>query len=114
MLTILHNPRCRKSREGLAILEKSGREFEVREYLKDPLTGDELNNILSQLKLSAKDIIRTSETIWKENYKHLEMSPGNYIQAMANHPILIERPIVYDGTNAVVGRPPENIENLLA
>ncbi|WP_313578488.1 hypothetical protein [Chishuiella sp.] len=69
MYTILHNSRCGKSRESLKVLEDSGKEFQIREYLKEPLSKEEIKNILSKLKVNPIDIVRTNEEDWKVNYK---------------------------------------------
>jgi len=112
-MKILHNPRCRKSREGLKILEDSGQDFTIVEYLKEPLTKEELSEVLSKLGMSAMDLVRKNEKEWKENFKGREMSEEEVVTAMIAHPKLIERPIVISGDRAVVGRPPENINQLL-
>jgi arsenate reductase len=112
-MKILHNPRCRKSREGLKILEDSGQDFTIVEYLKEPLTKEELTDVLSKLDMSAMDLVRKNEKEWKENFKGKEMSEEEVVAAMVAHPKLIERPIVISGDRAVVGRPPENISQLL-
>ena len=112
-MKILHNPRCRKSREGLKILEDSGQDFTIVEYLKEPLTKEQLSVVLSKLGMSAMDLVRKNEKEWKENFKGQEMSEEEVVAAMVAHPKLIERPIVISGDRAVVGRPPENIHELL-
>lgn len=111
--TIYHNARCRKSREGLELLKDSGKDFEIREYLKEPLTKDELRQILNKLNYTPLQLVRTSEKIWKENYKGKDLSEEELMQAMVEHPKLIERPIVENDQNAVVGRPATEINKLL-
>lgn len=111
--TIYHNARCRKSREGLELLKVSGKDFEIREYLKEPLTKDELRQILNKLNYTPLQLVRTGEKIWKENYKGKDLSEEELIQAMVEHPKLIERPIVESDHNAVVGRPATEINKLL-
>ncbi|MBE15940.1 MAG: arsenate reductase (glutaredoxin) [Dokdonia sp.] len=113
MITIYHNPRCRKSREGLAIVTASNAPYEVVEYLKNELSASQISGLLSKLDMSAIDLVRKGETIWKEQYKGRQLSEQQIIEAMATHPKLIERPIVVKGDKAVVGRPPENIAVLL-
>ncbi|MFY0604086.1 MAG: arsenate reductase (glutaredoxin) [Flavobacteriaceae bacterium] len=113
MIKIYHNPRCRKSREGLAILQDSGKEFEIIEYLKETPTFNELSEIINLLKIKPIDLVRKSEAIWKENYRGKELSDTNLITAMIENPKLIERPIVVDKNKAVVGRPPINIKQIL-
>ena len=113
MITIYHNPRCRKSREGLAIVEASGQDFEIVKYLDDPLTADALAAIISKLGIAPIDLVRKNEAIWKSDYKGKTMSDAQIIDAMLQHPKLIERPIVINNTKAVVGRPPETINTIL-
>jgi arsenate reductase len=111
-MKIYHNNRCRKSREGLNILENSNQEFEVINYLDSPPTKKELKEILSMLGFTPIQLVRKNEAIWKENYKNKELSKDEIINAMIEHPKLIERPIVVSGSKAVIGRPPENIKSL--
>ncbi|MBT8377145.1 MAG: arsenate reductase (glutaredoxin) [Bacteroidia bacterium] len=113
MIQILHNPRCRKSREGLAIVEASGQPFEVIKYLDEPLNKSQLKTIIDQLQIEPLALVRTNESIWKENYKGKDLSEEAIIDAMVKHPKLIERPIVIKNNKAVVGRPPEQIKTLL-
>ncbi|MAW95269.1 MULTISPECIES: arsenate reductase (glutaredoxin) [unclassified Leeuwenhoekiella] len=112
MLKIYHNPRCRKSREGLAILEASGEEFEIVKYLENSPSYLELAAILGKLNLKPIELVRKNESIWKEEFKGKELSDEEIIQAMVNNPKLIERPIVIKNNQAVLGRPPENISQL--
>lgn len=113
MIKIYHNSRCRKSREGLHILESSGKEFNVIEYLKTPLSFEELNEIINLLSISPIDLVRKNEAIWKENFKGKELTDSEIIKAMVDFPKLIERPIVVNSNKAIVGRPPENIKQIL-
>lgn len=113
MIKIYHNPLCRKSREGLAILENSGKEFEIVKYLEDVPTEVELSEIIKMLDISPIQLIRKTEKIWKEAYKGKELSDLEIIKAMVQNPKLIERPIVIKKNKAVIGRPPENISELL-
>ncbi len=112
-MKIYHNPRCRKSREGLELLKNSGQDFEIVEYLKTRLSSDEIKSLLEKLNLEAEGLVRKGEAIWKENFKGKDLSDQEIIEAMATHPKLIERPIVEKGNKAVLGRPPENIKTLL-
>lgn len=113
MLKIYHNARCRKSREGLEILENSGKNFEVREYLKEPLDEKELKDLVNKLEIAPIQLVRKNEKIWKENYKDKDLSDSELITVMVKHPKLIERPIVEDEKHAVIGRPPTDIKKLL-
>jgi len=113
MIQIYHNPRCSKSREGFQILEDSGKEFEVVEYMKNPLTKEELNLILKKLKIKPIELIRKNEELWKETYKNKNLSDDELIEIMVEHPNLIERPIAINGNKAVIGRPPVLIKDIL-
>lgn len=113
MIKIYHNPRCRKSREGLAILEKSGKEFEITRYLEDVPSKEELKTLIGYLGIAPMDLVRKNEAVWKEKFKGKTMSDDEVISAMVENPKLIERPIVVNGEKAVLGRPPENISKLL-
>jgi arsenate reductase len=113
MIKIYHNPRCRKSREGLAILENSGKEFEIVKYLETIPSLKELTEIIHLLDITPIQLVRKTEKIWKENYKGKEMSDTDIIEAIRAHPKLIERPIVINKEKAVIGRPPENINTII-
>jgi len=113
MIKIYHNSRCRKSREGLEVLENSGKKFEVIKYLENVPTKDELRNVISCLDIKPINLVRKSETIWKEKYKNLTLSDEEVIDAMITHPKLIERPIIINGNRAVIGRPASNIDSIL-
>ena len=114
MIKIYHNPRCRKSREGLQILETSGKKFEVRRYLEDIPTKDELRHILECLGISAENLVRKNESVWKEKYRNRLMTDEEILDAMIENPKLIERPIVIKNNKAVIGRPPEIIEKMIS
>lgn len=113
MIKIYHNPRCGKSREGLAILEKSQQRFEIIKYLETPPTRVELEKIIEQLGIKPIELIRIKENVWIEHFKGKNLSDSEVIDAILTYPILMERPIVIKGKKAVLGRPPEKIENIL-
>lgn len=113
MLKIYHNPRCGKSREGLEILEKSGKDYEVVLYLDQPPSVEELRDLIKKLGIAPLDLIRKNEAIWKEEYKGKRLSESAILKAMVKHPNLMERPIVVKGNRALVGRPPILIKTLL-
>jgi len=113
MIKIYHNNRCSKSRQGLQILEKSGKEFKVVKYLENVPTAKELKEIIGLLGISPIELVRKNEAIWKENYKNKTLSDNELIEAMVNNPKLIERPIIINGNKAVIGRPPEKILDIL-
>ncbi|WP_413402468.1 arsenate reductase (glutaredoxin) [Pseudoalteromonas sp. KJ71-7] len=113
-VTIYHNPRCSKSRETLNLLQSKNIEPSVVEYLKTPLSHEQISTLVSQLGFnSARDLMRTKE----EQYKALNLKDENdesaLIAAMVEHPKLIERPIVVSNNKAALGRPPENVLSVL-
>ncbi len=113
MIKIYHNPRCTKSREGLKILEDSGKNFEIIKYLENVPAKNELKEIVKLLGIRPEQLIRRNEAVWKENYKAKTLTDEELIEAMVANPKLIERPIVINGEKAVIGRPPEKIETII-
>ena len=113
MIKIYHNPRCRKSREGLQILEESRQEFQIVEYLKEAPSFNELKNIINLLSITPLELVRKNEAIWKKHYMNKDLNESEIILSMIENPILIERPIVFNEKTAIVGRPPENIKQIL-
>jgi arsenate reductase len=113
MIKIYHNNRCSKSHCGLEILENSKKPFEVIKYLDEPLSPDELKNIIKLLNIKPIDLVRKNEVIWKENYIGKDLTDKEIIDAMVKNPKLIERPIIINGDKAVIGRPPELIKSIL-
>lgn len=113
MVTIFHNPRCGKSRECLAFLNKASEEINVVNYLVNPPTFDELNLIIKLLQIKPIELVRQKESIWISDFKHKSMSDSEVIQAMMQHPILIERPIVINGNKAVIARPYDKAKAIL-
>lgn len=115
MITILHNPRCSKSREALALLQQHTSQVEVIEYLKKPLTADELAALLSKLGIPARHLLRSKEDEYKQlGLDDMSLSEQQLIAAMVQQPKLIERPVVIKGDKAVIGRPASNIMPLLS
>ena len=113
MIKIYHNPRCGKSREGLHILENSGKEFEIIKYLEEIPSKEELESILQKLGIEPIALVRQKEKVWIENFKGKNLSDDEILEAMISNPILIERPIVINGNKAIIGRPPQDIETIL-
>ena len=114
MWTIYHNPRCSKSRQTLQLLQEHGIEPEVVLYLETPPTNDTLSSLLHKLGIGARDLLRTGEDAYKQlQLKDSGLSDAQLIEAMVQHPKLIQRPIVVKGDRAVLGRPPENVLELL-
>lgn len=114
-ITIYHNPRCSKSRQTLALIEDAGHTPTVVEYLSHPPSAEQLGELLDQLACEPTDIIRFKETLAGELgvAKSDERSRDDWLNLLAEHPKLIERPIVSRGGRAVIGRPPENVKTLL-
>ncbi len=113
MIKIYHNARCSKSRQGLELLENSGKEFEIIKYLENIPTNEELTSIIEKLQIKPIDLVRKNEAIWKEQFKGKELSDKELISAMIQYPKLIERPIVVNKNKAVIGRPIENITTII-
>lgn len=113
MIKIYHNNRCSKSRNGVQLLEESGKEFEIVKYLENIPSKEELSQIINMLGISPIDLVRKNEKIWKENYKGKELSDTDVITAMIENPKLIERPIIINGNKAVIGRPTEKILEII-
>lgn len=113
MITIYHNTRCSKSREGLEILENSGKDYRVREYLKEPLTPRELKFLVDKLGMTPLQLVRKNEKLWKENYMGKDLSDNEILNIMAEHPRLIERPIIETEERAVIGRPSSLIGEII-
>ncbi len=113
-MTIYHNPRCKKSRETLQLIREKGIEPEIVEYLKEPPSPKELQSILKKLGTNAEDIVRKNEKEFKEHFKGKELTEEEWLEALNEHPKLIERPIVVEGDRAAIGRPPENVQELFS
>lgn len=113
MIKIYHNPRCSKSRQGLALIEASGKNFEVIKYLEEAISISELKTIISKLEINPIDLVRKNEAIWKSEFKGKLLSNKDIMKAMITHPKLIERPIVINNDKGIIGRPPENILTII-
>jgi arsenate reductase len=109
----LHNPRCSKSRAALELVRDAGVELPVREYLREPLSIDELRRIVQLLGVRPIDIVRRGEPAYAALGLSDATTDDEVLRAMAEHPVLIERPIVVRGGRAVVGRPPELVQEIL-
>ncbi len=112
-VTIWHNPRCSKSRATLALLEERGLSPDIRLYLQDAPTKDELEAVLGMLGISAQDLVRRGEAEFKAFGLTRDSSEANVLKAMVAHPKLIERPIVFANGSARIGRPPEAVLDIL-
>ena len=112
-MKIYHNPRCSKSRQTLALLQENGVEPDVILYLDNIMTANELRELLAKLGINPMQLVRKGEAVWKEKYKGKELSDDQVIQAMIAIPKLIDRPIVVKDKLGVLGRPPENVLELI-
>jgi arsenate reductase len=113
MIKIYHNPRCSKSRLGVAYLEEKNVQFEIVKYLDQNFAVEELTQLISKLDMAPIDLVRKNETIWKSYFKGKELTNSEIIEAMVKHPKLIERPIIVNKNKAVVARPTELIDNII-
>jgi arsenate reductase len=112
-ILLLHNPRCSKSRATLALLEERGAKFEVREYLNEPLSREELSSVGERLGRPLRGWVRNKEAAFAEAGLSADSADDAVLDAVVAHPILMERPIVIRGRRAAVGRPPEDVLALL-
>lgn len=112
-MKIYHNPRCSKSRQTLQLITDAGVAPEIVEYLKDIPSKTELLEVITLLGIKPYDLLRRGEADFKENFKGKNLTDDQWIDAMIKFPKLIERPIVVKGKKAVLGRPPENVKDLL-
>jgi arsenate reductase len=113
MIKIYHNPRCRISRETLAILKDNGHDPEIIEYLKNPPTVSELTYLLDKMGMKPEEIIRKGEKIYKENFRGKLLKENEWLKILAENPILIERPIVVSGEKVVLARPPDKVKEII-
>lgn len=113
MITIWHNPRCSKSREALGILQDAGVAFTERRYLDDAPSRAELDEAQARLGLTAIEMMRTKEALFKELGLSKDMDDAALLDAMAANPKLIERPVVFTDKGAAIGRPPERVRDIL-
>lgn len=112
---IYHNPRCSKSRQALALIEEQGEAPEIVDYIKTPLDNASITELLTMLDMSARDLMRKQEDTYKElKLDNTELSEAQLVQALADYPRLIERPIVVRNGKAVLARPPEKVLELFA
>lgn len=113
MITIYHNPKCRKSREGLEYLKNKGVEYQVVEYLKTPFSREQLKEVLMKMNANPIDIVRTQEDIYKEKFRGKSFTDDEWITILLENPKLIHRPIVMKGYRAVLGQPANLIDKIL-
>ena len=114
MLTLYHNPRCSKSRQTLDLLKSKGLTPTIIDYLKNPPTAQELDEILKKLKMEPQEIVRTKEEVYEElGLKNKSLTRSEMIDVLIQNPVLIERPIVVKDNKAALGRPPERVLGFL-
>ncbi|MGV6828563.1 MAG: arsenate reductase (glutaredoxin) [Flavobacteriales bacterium] len=113
MITIYHNPRCSKSRACNTLINTKKIPHQVINYLKEPFTVTSLKQIINKLGIKPIELVRKNEAIWKEKFKNQDLLDQEIIQAMVDHPKLIQRPIVVNGNKAVIARPIELLDTIL-
>jgi len=112
-MKIYHNPRCRKSREVVQYLNEKGLLFEIVEYMKEEISETKMKLLLNKLNMTAMQLIRKKEKVWKEKFKDKKLTQDQIINLLCTHPKLMERPIIESKNIAVVGRPKENVDQLI-
>jgi arsenate reductase (glutaredoxin) len=113
MITIYHNPKCRKSRSGLEYLKEKGLDFTLVEYLKNPISREVLKDILMKMNVRPQELLRTQEDVYKSDFAGKQFNDEEWIDILLEYPRLIRRPIVVKGYRAIVAEPPEEIDKLL-
>ena len=113
MLSVFHNPRCRKSREAIILLKENNLKFIEILYIKNGLSKKIIQSILEKLRLEPKDLLRTQEKIWIESYKDKNLDKDKLIDIIIEHPKLMERPIIISHDSGIIGRPIEGLKNFI-
>lgn len=113
MLTIYHNPRCRKSRAGLAYLKQSGAAYEIIDYMKKGITEEEIREILLKMNVKPAALVRNQEDLYKKELKGMNFTDDEWIRIIADNPKLLQRPVVVSKHKAVLAQPPESLDILL-
>lgn len=113
MITIYHNPRCSKSRECNIFLGASGKDIEVINYMETPFTVKSLSKVIELLGIQPIELVRTNEAIWKDQFKDKKMGDATIVKAMVENPKLIQRPIVVNGSKAIIARPLALLDTIL-
>ena len=112
MVRIYHNPRCRKSREALKLLQDHGEKIEIVEYLKNPPSMAELSALVLKMKMKPEELVRKNEALFRNKYRGKSFSDKEWIKIMVNNPLLIERPIIVRNKRVILARPPEKVNDL--
>ena len=113
MLRIFHNPRCKHSRAGLEYLKEKTDDFEIRFYLKEPITKDEVKEILLKSNVSPEELVRKQEDYYKKMLKGKTFNTDEWIKILVDNPKLIQRPIVVGKLKAVLANPPQEVDKLI-
>ena len=113
MLKVLHNNRCSKSRACLLFLGDSHTEYEVIHYLDNPLTVEELKELIQKLGIKPLALVRQNEPVWIEKFRDKKMTNAAILKAIAQYPILMQRPIVIDGDKAIIGREIDTLQHFI-
>lgn len=113
MIRIYHNPRCRKSRAGLEYLQDKTGDFETIDYIKNGISQEEIREILAKMNTPPSNLVRTQEDYYKKELKGKDIPDDEWIAILSENPRLIQRPIIVTEHKAVLGQPPEIIDNLL-
>jgi arsenate reductase (glutaredoxin) len=113
MIRIYHNPRCRKSRAGLEYLQYKTGDFETIDYIRNGISQEEIREILGKMNIPPSNLVRTQEDYYKKQLKGKDIPGEEWIRILAENPRLMQRPIIVTEHKAVLGQPPENIDNLL-
>jgi arsenate reductase len=112
-MILLHNPRCSTSRDALKLLTAKKCKVEIRNYLESPLDITEIKELLKKLGCEAEDILRKKEKLYAELYADKKLTEIQIIKAIASHPVLLQRPIIIDGTEALIARPAATVLEIL-
>jgi arsenate reductase (glutaredoxin) len=113
MIKIYHNPRCRKSREGLSFLQEKKKDIQIIDYIKTGISIEEIREIILKLHITPKELVRTQETFFKKELKNLNLNDDEWIKIISENPVLLKRPIVLVKHKGVIGDPPETIEKII-
>jgi arsenate reductase (glutaredoxin) len=113
MITVYHNPKCRKSRAGLEYIKNKHKDAEVRDYIREGISAGEVKQLISMMGFRPFDLVRTQEEYYKENLKELNPTDEDWCRILSENPRLIRRPIVVNGGRAVLADPPEKADTIL-
>ena len=112
-ITIYHNGTCSKCKGALELIQERGIDHDVRWYMAEPLTVDELKELLDKLQMKAHELVRTSEELYKTAYENKDISDEEWLKILTEQPELMQRPIVAKGGQAIIARPPEKVLTML-